>query len=145
MPPDQRARPRRLGFRRSDHQHERGGKRDDDQRIMRFGREPLHDADRDRGTCARHGSRQYLAMIVAPDRLLRRPQPVLPHFSSTQTKGAADYSAAPVFTRGESYFRLVIAVRSAESLTTPAAPHQLEPKPPGLVGVMKDGLKFRVV
>ena len=34
-----------------------------------------------------------------------------------------------------SHFRLVIAVRSAESLTIPAAPHQLEPAPPGLIGV----------
>ena len=35
------------------------------------------------------------------------------------------------------YFRLVIAVRSAESLTMPVAPHQLEPTPVGLIGVTK--------
>src|SRR5580704_4355677 len=34
------------------------------------------------------------------------------------------------------YFRLVIAVRSTPSLATPAAPHQLEPGPPGLIGVL---------
>ena len=36
-----------------------------------------------------------------------------------------------------SYFRLVIAVRSAESLTMPAAPHQFDPTPDGLIGVTK--------
>jgi hypothetical protein len=61
-----------------------------------------------------------------------------------QNKRAADRSAAPVCLERMTYFKLVIAVRSAESLTMPAAPHQLEPKPPGLVGVMKDGLKFLV-
>lgn len=34
---------------------------------------------------------------------------------------------------GETYFRLVIAVRSADSLTMPVAPHQLEPTPDGLM------------
>src|SRR5580698_5546168 len=33
------------------------------------------------------------------------------------------------------YFRLVIAVRSTESLAMPAAPHQFEPTPVGLIGV----------
>ena len=37
------------------------------------------------------------------------------------------------------YFRLVIAVRSAESLTMPAAPHQPEPKRPGLMRGDVDG------
>jgi hypothetical protein len=62
-----------------------------------------------------------------------------------QSKRAADRSAAPNCLERMIYFKLVIAVRSAESLAMPAAPHQLEPKPPGLVGVMKDGLKFRVL
>jgi hypothetical protein len=61
-----------------------------------------------------------------------------------QNKRAADRSAAPISVERMTYFKLVIAVRSAESLTMPAAPHQLEPKPPGLVGVMKAGLKFLV-
>src|SRR6266404_6271744 len=47
------------------------------------------------------------------------------------------------------YFRLVIAVRSAENFTTPVAPHQLEPKAaaplPGLIAVTKDGLKLVVL
>src|SRR5882762_7568502 len=51
------------------------------------------------------------------------------------TKGAADHSAAPCSLGRIPYFRLVIAVRSAESLTIPAAPHQLEPKPNGLIEV----------
>ena len=50
-------------------------------------------------------------------------------------KGAADRSAAPSVFERRTYFRLVIAVRSAESLTMPVAPHQLEPKPPGLIEV----------
>ena len=38
------------------------------------------------------------------------------------------------------YFRLVIAVRSAESLTIPTALHQLEPKPFGLMAVRLPGI-----
>src|SRR5215470_1285393 len=37
--------------------------------------------------------------------------------------------------REETYFRLLIAVRSKDSLAMPAAPHQLEPAPPGLIAV----------
>src|SRR4029453_17329665 len=51
----------------------------------------------------------------------------------------------PIRSTRMSYFRLVIAVRSADSLTMPVAPHQLEPKPPGLIAVMKAGLKLVVV
>ena len=43
------------------------------------------------------------------------------------------------------YFRLVIAVRSAENFTTPVGLHQLEPNPPGLIAVTKDGLKLVVL
>src|SRR5450432_3972596 len=43
------------------------------------------------------------------------------------------------------YFRLLIAVRSAESLTIPVAPHQLEPNPPGLIAVTKAGLALVVL
>ncbi len=53
-----------------------------------------------------------------------------------ETKGAADRSAAPLALSFErTYFRLAIAVRSTESLAIPVAPHQLEPTPPGLIGV----------
>src|SRR3978361_427921 len=37
--------------------------------------------------------------------------------------------------REEAYFRLLIAVRSNDSLAMPAAPHKLEPAPPGLIAV----------
>ena len=37
--------------------------------------------------------------------------------------------------QSKTYFRLLIAVRSKESLAMPAAPHQLEAVPPGLIGV----------
>jgi len=47
------------------------------------------------------------------------------------------------------YFRLVIAVRSAESLAMPAAPHQFEPNAvvplPGLIAVTKPGLELVVL
>ena len=64
-----------------------------------------------------------------------RPDAVLPAqpaciTARRKTKGAADRSAAPGRLERRTYFRLVIAVRSAESLAMPAAPHQLEPKPP---------------
>src|SRR5882757_8510188 len=53
-----------------------------------------------------------------------------------QNKGAADRSAAPSSDRSKkSYFRFVIAVRSAESLTMPVAPHQFELVPSGLLPV----------
>src|SRR5207249_4704467 len=58
-------------------------------------------------------------------------------FGSPQNKRAADRSAAPLVYRELTYFRLVIAVRSAENFTIPVAPHQLDPIPPGLMGVMK--------
>src|ERR1700736_4029732 len=47
------------------------------------------------------------------------------------------------------YFRLVIAVRSAESFAMPAAPHQFEPNAvaplPGLIAVTKPGLELVVL
>jgi len=76
--------------------------------------------------------------------MLGRSQPEIGR--STNTKGGrsicrpfeADLS-------GSAHFRLVIAVRSAESLATPTALHQLEPKPPGLIAVMLAGLKLVVL
>ena len=67
--------------------------------------------------------------------LRRRLQPIRSHSEPPQNKRAADRSAAPGSFERIAYFRLVIAVRSAESFAMPAAPHQLEPKPPGLIGV----------
>src|ERR1700732_1714936 len=40
----------------------------------------------------------------------------------------------------KNYFKLVIAVRSADSLTMPTAPHQLEPNPLGLMAVKLPGI-----
>ena len=65
----------------------------------------------------------------------RSTSPVKKHPVRQKTRGRQ--IALPPFqqSRHDSYFRLVIAVRSAESLTIPAAPHQLEPAPPGLIDV----------
>src|SRR5882757_3994268 len=82
-----------------------------------------------------NSSRQSIPVITA-DRIGRRLQPIRSHLRVTTNKRAADRSAAPCSLGRISYFRLVIAVRSAESLTIPVAPHQLEPAPPGLIGVM---------
>ena len=62
-----------------------------------------------------------------------------------QSKGR-QIALPPSSDRGspKAYFRLVIAVRSTDSLAIPAAPHQLEPKPPGLIEVTLAGLKLVV-
>src|SRR5438876_8170245 len=62
----------------------------------------------------------------------------------TAKQKAGSSLCRPLLQREMTYFRLVIAVRSAENFTIPVAPHQLEPKPPGLMGVMKAGLKLLV-
>ena len=45
-----------------------------------------------------------------------------------------------VFELTQLHFRFVIAVKSAESLAMPVAPHQLEPNPPGLMSETLAGL-----
>ena len=95
----------------------------------------LHPADGDGGSYACDGSRQNIPVIVTTDRIGRRLQPIPSHSGASQTKGAADRSAAPKSLERMTYFRLVIAVRSAESLTMPAAPHQFELVPNGLFPV----------
>src|SRR4051794_36621002 len=56
----------------------------------------------------------------------------------SQSKRAAGCPAALIKSlREEAYFRLLIAVRSKDSLAMPAAPHQLEPTPDGLIAVTK--------
>src|SRR6266702_3841683 len=58
------------------------------------------------------------------------------HLHSPQSKRAANCSAALVKSlQEETYFRLLIAVRSKDSLAIPAEPHQFEPAPPGLIAV----------
>jgi hypothetical protein len=69
----------------------------------------------------------------------RRSHPFLgalaiPHSLAAKQKGGRSL-CRPASLERTTYFRLVIAVRSAENLAMPAAPHQLEPKPPGLIGV----------
>jgi hypothetical protein len=64
--------------------------------------------------------------------------------SSPPTKRGGRSLCRPSRLEGITYFRLVIAVRSAESLAMPAAPHQLEPKPPGLIAVTKLALALVV-
>ena len=95
-PPIERARLRRLRFRRSDHQHDGGRKRNDGQRIVCGEREPLHDADRDRSRrrprsllpacCGDRCGRSHLARPRCQSRFIG---------PTTQKKGAADRSAAP--------------------------------------------------
>ena len=65
--------------------------------------------------------------------------------SSSKAKGRQVALPPSKPSREETYFRLLIAVRSTESLATPAALHQLEPKAvaafaPPLIGVTKPGL-----
>jgi hypothetical protein len=145
MPADQRARLRRLHLRRSDDQHDGSGKRNDDQREVRCEREPLHGADGDRGPKTRNGSRQGIPAIIAADRIGRRPQPVPSHSAHHKRQGRQIALPPPNYSTEISYFRLVTAVRSAESLTMPAAPHQLEPKPPGLMRETFAGLNWLAV
>ena len=61
--------------------------------------------------------------------------PVDKHPASENKRGGRLLCRPPCSLGRRTYFRLVIAVRSAESLTMPAAPHQFEPAPPGLIGV----------
>ncbi len=134
MPADQGARLRWHHFRRSDDEHDGGRKRDDDQRIVGRDRAPLHSANRQNGSKTGNGSRQTIAVIAAADRVGRRLQPIPSHSVHHKQEGR-QIALPPRGLERIPYFRLVMAVRSAESLTMPAAPHQLEPKPPGLVGV----------
>src|SRR5205814_10427943 len=54
-------------------------------------------------------------------------------FACPKTKKGGGLLRRPLGLERTIYFRLVIAVRSAESLTMPVAPHQLEPTPVGLM------------
>src|SRR5205085_9158172 len=70
--------------------------------------------------------------------------------ASPQKQGGGRLLCRPQTVQPElGYFRLLIAVRSAENLTMPAAPHQLEPKAatplPGLMAVTLFGLKLVVL
>ena len=57
-------------------------------------------------------------------------------FASGQKKGGGPArSRRPLIVSMSTYFRLAIAVRSNLPATTKDEPHQLEPNPPGLIGV----------
>lgn len=114
---------------------------------MRFERGQLHGADRDRGDAVGNNSRPRIAVTISADRVGCQLSPIPTHAAPAQNKrGAADRSAAPLNReRISDYFRLVIAVRSADSLTMPVAPHQFDPKPPGLIAVTKFPLTLVVL
>jgi hypothetical protein len=90
---------------------------------------------------------------TAPSAVLRRPirQHVFLATLAIQTRSAhrktkgRQIALPPRRLERMTYFRLVIAVRSAESLTMPAAPHQFEPNPLGLIAVTKPGLELVVL
>ena len=70
---------------------------------------------------ARDHPRQNIAVIVAGDRARGAPPIPFHRKPAPKAKGKrADRSAAPRSSRRRYYFRLVSAVRSAESLTMPA-------------------------
>src|SRR4051812_26033041 len=60
-----------------------------------------------------------------------------PAVARAQAKGRQVALPPSKSSREETYFRLLIAVRSNDSLAMPVAPHQLEPTPDGLIGVRK--------
>src|ERR1700704_1142609 len=72
------------------------------------------------------------------------PSPTQTRLARRKTKGR-QIALPPRRLERMTYFRLVIAVRSAESLTMPAAPHQFEPNPLGLIAVTKPGLELVVL
>src|ERR1700736_5444955 len=96
---------------------------------------------------------------TAASAILRRP--MRRHVCSSPPLANPDAFGSPQKQRGGrslcrprrfermTYFRLVIAVRSAESFTMPAAPHQFEPNAvaplPGLIAVTKPGLELVVL
>jgi len=81
-------------------------------------------------------------VIVATDRIGRRLRPISSDSAHRKQKGQ-QIAPPPLRLDKMTYFRLVIAVRSAESLTMPAAPHQFDPTPDGLIGE-KLALNFAV-
>src|SRR5262245_63710573 len=78
------------------------------------------------------------------------PDPLLAHERHHPAKQRGGRSLCRPQNRrtGSTYFRLLIAVRSAENLTMPVALHQLEPRAvapvPGLIAVTKFGLALVV-
>jgi hypothetical protein len=88
---------------------------------------------------------------TAPSAALRKPMrrhsflAASRHSRLTAKQKGGRSLCRPASLERTTYFRLVIAVRSAENFTTPVGLHQLEPNPPGLIAVTKDGLKLVVL
>ena len=83
-------------------------------------------------------AQSHLARCACQSRSIRCPP--------AKKKGRQIALPPPVRRQKMTYFRLVIAVRSAESLTMPVAPHQLELEADaGLIAVTLPGLAVRAV
>ena len=109
-------------------------------------RKPFHATDGNGTSKARDGSLQRRPVVVGRIASVAvRSQSRLIQPTTNERGGRSLCRPRPRILERIDYFRLVIAVRSAESLAIPVAPHQLEPKPPGLVGVMNEVLRFLVV
>ena len=110
-------------------------------------RRPFHAANGKGRSKPRCGRLRDIGEVDAALRLLENLLPVRNHRSPQKRKSGNRFAALSTVLREKDYFRLLMAVRSAESLAMPAAPHQFEPAPPGLIGVMlvvPDALKALV-
>src|SRR6266700_4294135 len=137
MSADQRPRLRRRDVGGTNHQHDRGRERNDGERRVRRLGGPLHGGDGEGASKARDGALDHLTATYASRRVPRRIPPTRAHpFTTKEVGGRSLCRPRPQISRTIAYFRLVIAVRSAESLTMPAAPHQFDPAPVGLIEVM---------
>src|SRR5205814_1623844 len=140
VPADQRARLRRLCFRRSDDEHDGGRKGDDNKWKVRCDRQPLHRADGDGGPKACDGSLHRVAQADATPSTAGRLWPFQTHLAHRKKKGGRSLCRTER-QKKINYFRLVTADRSAETFTPPVALHQWEPTPRGLIAVTKDTRK----
>src|SRR5581483_2291480 len=73
--------------------------------------------------------RQLKSLNIPPSGLRRSILTIVP----PKQKGGRSLCRPRRYQRNLRYFRLVIAVRSADNLATPVAPHQLDWKPRGLM------------
>ncbi len=68
-----------------------------------------------------------MSPIGRPKRLNTTPKALRDQIRCQDKESGRQIALPPVSLERTTYFRLVIAVRSAENFTTPAALHQLEP------------------
>src|SRR6266852_3498396 len=117
--------------------HERDGcrERDGGERILRNKRKPLHGSRWQGPRRGRRGRPLPRSGRSTPRRpsLASRSSPSA--WASQQKQRGGRSLCRPFRQDRKDYFKLVMAVRSNESLAMPVAPHQLEPTPPGLMGV----------